>query len=217
MLTANLEKLAGRLNSDLRRSSKEENFITLFKQLLFLLSDGKPVSPEQIAGAIGKSREEVITILHKLKNVELDENNNLIGMGLTFRPTSHQFELDGRNLFTWCALDALMFPIVLGKSARVKSPCKSTGIPIEVEVTPDKVEGVKPESAVVSVIMPEVVEDIRSAFCIHINFFSSQESASEWLNKHPNAVVLSVADAYQLGRMLVNRLFKENLQTNREI
>jgi Alkylmercury lyase/MerR family regulatory protein len=62
-------------------------------------------------------------------------------LGLTLNPTPHRFELNERVLFTWCALDSLMFPGLIGQTAQVQSPCASTGTPIGVTVTRQGVAG----------------------------------------------------------------------------
>ncbi|WP_406011622.1 organomercurial lyase [Streptomyces sp. NBC_00637] len=38
--------------------------------------------------------------------------------------------------YTWCALDTLIFPGVLGVTAHVESPCQTTGILVRLTVAP---------------------------------------------------------------------------------
>ena len=184
-----------------------ENFAEVFRQLLLLLLNGEPVSPDQIAVTINKPREEVINLLQELPNVELDNHGNLVGIGLTLRPTPHRFEVEGRTLFTWCALDALIFPAIIKKPVSIESPCPVTGTRVKVQVTHDRVEKVEPSSAVVSIVIPETLENIRNAFCNHVRFFSSSESATSWLADNPNAAVIPVADAYNLGRRIIKQFY----------
>jgi alkylmercury lyase len=40
-------------------------------------------------------------------------------------------------------------------------------------------------------------------FCGYVNFFRSPDAASAWLAQHPGATILPVAEAYQVGRYLV--------------
>ena len=56
-----------------------------------LLLDGKPVSPERIAAYLGLTEEEVADLL---KGAELDQEGNLVGLGLSIVPTPH-------SLFDW--------------------------------------------------------------------------------------------------------------------
>jgi alkylmercury lyase len=142
-----------------------------------------------------------------LPNIERDDAGNVVGSGLTLRETPHVFEVDGRRLYTWCALDALMFPALLGKSARVSSPCAATGAPVRLTVTPDGVENIEPAEAVVSLVLPHGSPDVRGSFCVHVNFFASAAAAQTWLSAHPGATVARVEDAFRLGQELSRRLF----------
>lgn len=202
MTTVDLDQLAQRLSGVLRQGRYADSLPTLFRHLILLLANGEPVSPLQIATAIGRPPKEVIALLQELPGVELDDAGNLVGMGLTLRPTPHRFKVEGRTLFTWCALDALMYPIILDRPVSIESPCPVTGTPVRLQVTAGRVAGVEPSGAVVSVVMPEATEDVREAFCNHVHFFSSPEAASPWLANNPGALILSVADAYRLGARL---------------
>ncbi len=43
-----------------------------------------------------------------------ESNWNVVGWGLTFIPTPHRFRVNGHTFYTWCALDALTIPALLG-------------------------------------------------------------------------------------------------------
>jgi alkylmercury lyase len=195
-----------------RQGIDAEGYAPLFRQLLLLLANGEPVSPEDIAVVSGLSRDEVVAFLPQLPNVELDDEGNLVGMGLTLRPTPNRFEVEGHSLFTWCALDALTFPFLLGKPAHVESPCPVTGTLVKVFVTPDGMEYVEPPGAVVSIVIPAATADIRGSFCDQVHFFASVASASEWLAQRPGAMVLPADQAYQLGYLLSQGLFSQNIE-----
>jgi alkylmercury lyase len=108
---------------------------------------------------------EVRAALRQVGGVDWDEHGRVVGVGLTLRPTPHRFRLDGRTLYTWCALDALMFPALLGRPATVESPCRGTGEPVRVEVTPTAVGAANPPSAVVSFVAPRDLASVRSVVC----------------------------------------------------
>ncbi len=208
MSTTQLDQLAQTLTAAFHQGTNgEEQFSHLFQQLLRLLAKGQPVSPEEIAAVTGQSPAETAAYLAQLPNVELDEAGNLVGMGLTLKPTPHHFEIEGRILYTWCALDALLFPILLEKPAVVTSPCAVTGAPIKISVTPDGVTAVKPEKAVISIVKAPTMENIRGSFCHYVHFFTSADAAAGWLSQHPGTVLLSVAEAYHLGQMLSQEAF----------
>lgn len=68
------------------------------------------MSAEQLAAATGRPVKQIADSLPGLPSIELDEQGRVVGMGITLNPTPHHFEVDGTNLFTWCALDTLIFP-----------------------------------------------------------------------------------------------------------
>lgn len=183
-----------------------------FRLLIPLLLEGRPIWPEQIAGLLGRPREAVTAALRQLPGIEWDEAGNLVGAGPTLRPTPHRFAINGRTLFTWCALDALMLPELIGQTVQVESTCVSTGVPVRVTVMPEGVEHVEPPEAVVSLVAPEASPDVRRAFRDDVNLFRSPEAASPWLTARPGATTRSVVEAYTLGC----RLNKSVFQTERE-
>jgi alkylmercury lyase len=115
-------------------------------------------------------------------------------------------ELEGRTLFAWCALDALLFPVLLGRPASIESPCRGTGDPVRIKVTPAGIETVEPPSAVVSIMVARDLANFRRVSCRNTHFFSSAEAASRWLEKHPEATILPAEDAFRLGRLIAEGL-----------
>lgn len=201
MKTKDLEELAARIATPLRTTGGEA-FLEIVPPTLDLLARGKPASLEEIAAASGKSPEEVRAALGLFPSVEWDELGRVVGAGLTLSLTPHRFEVEGRTLFAWCALDTLMYPVILGRPASIESPCRGTGEPVRVEATPTRIETVEPPSAVVSVVEPKDMANIRGVFCENVHFFASPQAGSRWLEKHPEATILPVEEAFRLGRLI---------------
>ncbi|MBY0413186.1 MAG: organomercurial lyase MerB, partial [Bdellovibrionales bacterium] len=174
----------------------------LLRPLLQMLARGEPVTIEDIATETGKPAEEVRKVLQSLSSVELDEQSRVVGYGLSLIPTPHRFEVDGKQLYAWCALDTLMFPELIGRSVHIESPCHGTGKSVRLTVEPGRVVSVEPSTSVVSIVSPDDMSSIRSAFCNEVHFFSSPKAAQNWLKQHPGASVLPVKDAFELGRLL---------------
>ena len=207
MLTPDLGRLAEELGPSICRCSSDQcdisqNDPSLCRSLIQLLAEGQPVSLDKLATVVDQPHTEVAAAVNQSMDVELDEAGNIVGAGLSLRPTPHRIELEGRVVYAWCALDALMYPPVLGHIVQVESPCAGTGIPVRVTVTPEGVEAVDPPDAIVSIVVPEANMPVRHTFCDQVHFFSSPQAADLWLAQHPGAVVLPVADAYALGRLL---------------
>jgi alkylmercury lyase len=204
MTTANqFAVLAARLERSLCGQTTMERY-ALGCTLLRLLAEGQPVSPQRLAEASGQAPTAVMAALRQAPSIEWDAHGNIVGAGLTLRPTPHRFEVDGRTLYTWCALDTLMFPILLGQTAHIESPCRGTGRPVRVIVTPTGVAQVEPPEAVVSLVAPDAHPDIRQVFCNDVHFFTSPAAAAAWLTDHPGAAIVPVVEAYHLGRRLAD-------------
>src|SRR5262249_29965146 len=101
-----------------------------FLPLMRLLADGAPVSREQLATAINRAVAEVTEALRQFEDIVYDEEGRVVSAGISLQPTPYQFEVNGYLLYTWCALDTLIFPVWLGRSAQVSSACPATGQPI---------------------------------------------------------------------------------------
>jgi len=209
MASADLEQTATRLSMCLRRAADTDGTRPWYPVILRLLARGKPASPAQIAEAVGAPVEKVRERLGTMTDVETDDEGNLVGMGLTLRPTQHRFIVGGRQLYTWCALDTLMFPPLLGEAATVESPCRATGETVRVELGPEGVQRVTPPEAVVSIVVPEeCCSTIRGSFCNEVHFFRSREAAADWQREHQEAVIVTVEEGFTLGRLL-NRVLKK--------
>ncbi len=178
----------------------------VFRAILTLLAEGAPVPKVAVARSLGRLDEDAAGLLAQIPSLEFDDAGDIVGAGLSLRPTAHLLEIGGRRLYTWCALDTLIFPAMLGRSARVTSPCAATGTPVRLVVGPEEIDELDPASAVVSLHLFEGTRDVRSAFCRDVNFFVSEDSAAEWLHTHPDGWVLPVARGHSLARDLASQL-----------
>ncbi|MEU4360358.1 organomercurial lyase MerB [Promicromonospora sp. NPDC023987] len=178
----------------------------LFVPLLRLLAEGEPVALGDLAVASGHTIEQVRLALAAVPDTEYDEAGRIVGQGLTLRPTRHRFTVDGQELYTWCALDTLIFPALIETTATIESVSPASGETVRVTATPTAVTSVEPAGAVVSLINPEDLTSIRSAFCNQVHYFTSPEDAQAWLADHPGGEVVPVAEAYRLAADLVKQM-----------
>jgi alkylmercury lyase len=199
-----LTQLTDELAGTLRRN--DSGITWLQPAVLRLLAEGAPVTLDQLAAATGRTATEVRDALQSMPDTEYDDDGRVVGLGITLRETPHRFTVDGHPLYTWCALDTLMFPALLGRPAQVSSPSPVSGTEVRVEVEPQRVVSVHPPDAVVSIVTPGEVTSIRAAFCHQVHYFPSADDASGWLTDHPDARLLPVADAFTLGRRLAEQL-----------
>lgn len=193
-------------------------------QSMQLLAHGQPVSAAQLAGVSQISMAEMADTLNQLNQCgcEFDAQGNLVGAVLTLNPTVHHFQVNGHQLFAWCALDTLFLPALLQQRAQVESTCPATGTNIRLIVTPEGVESVNPPETVLSIVIPGVTPSCdvgarsgpHGPLCSTMHFFSSREAASTWLVAHPGVAIISLAEAWQLAYRVWVEPYAETLKQN---
>ena len=171
---------------------------SLMRIAVRLLADGDPVTVSELATAAGVDVADLRNAPAG-QDIEYDDQGRIIGWGLTLNPTPHTYIVDGHHLYTWCAADTLMFPVILGSRAQVESRCPTTDTVIRLTVDPQSgVTDLSPGTAVISV--PGFGEmdmtRMRASCCNPGRFFATIEAAEGWLAQHPDGTVLPVADAY---------------------
>jgi alkylmercury lyase len=135
--------------------------MSLTTQLLDAIAEGQPVSTTGFAQRTGLDAEAVDEIFSQMRNEgsEFNAEGALVGKVLTQIPTPHHFNLSGKELYAWCALDALFLAGLMGRTAQVESTCPATGQEIRLTVAPDHVESSNPDGIVLSIIIPGKLED----------------------------------------------------------
>jgi alkylmercury lyase len=193
----------------------------LLLRVLRALGQGRPVSPEQvdqIVAETGITRDDAQAFLSQV--AERASDNRIMGiLGLSLNETAHRFTVNGRQLFTWCALDTLFLPALLSQPASVESVSPVGATTIRLTISPQRVDAADPSGAVVSTVVvdPDVsatssVEAIWSTFCHHIFFFGTREEAEGWATERDNSnaiEILSLDDAFELGRRLSGTLLAQ--------
>ncbi len=153
----------------------------LCRQVVRLLAQERPVSPQHLAGALHWTADEVRAELRTHPELEYDANGNIVGSGLTLVPTAYQVQMNDHPLFAWCALGTLTNPLQLQLSARILSRCPTTGGTIRLTVTPQQLVDLDPPDAVMSLALPSAsacYQDLRGTFCHESRFFSSPDAAA---------------------------------------
>lgn len=203
MHSAHLEGIARAL---LQTSNTPSSQRPVRKLLTRLLLEGHPVALAQLARAMHASVEEITAVLQAIPELEYDERGDIVGKGLTLIPTAHQFHVNHHPLFTWCAWDTLYFPVLLKVSAQVISQCAVTASTIRFTATPEQIDGLDSQAAMISLVINDATAcstNVREAFCCYSHFFASPQAAASWQQAHPSALLLSVEEAYQVGKFVV--------------
>jgi alkylmercury lyase len=179
----------------------------LIPELTRLLADGEPVTVEQAAAAGGWTVEQLRAELSRHPSIDRDDAGRIVGFGLTLRPTPHTFTTAVRTVYAFCASDALTFPILLDRPGVIRSTCPVTDQPVRVDVTPDDVVRVEPAAAVVSKLRPDrTVADVRLEICALGTFIASRDAAADWLDRHPEGEVASIAEDFEVNRRAMAEL-----------
>jgi len=201
-----LETIVERL-SELLNSEQED----LCRRIIQQVARGISVTKADLQVSLQLSPDELEQRLAHLPDTEFDHSGNIVGWGVTLLPTSHQFQLDGKALYTWCAFDTVLFPPSLHAEVQVQSSCAQTGHPITFVATPEGVvKDLTPAGSVMSLILPaERSECVRDIFCSQSLFFRSEQAASTFLASHPEALLLSVEEAALVGRWVAQSRFTE--------
>lgn len=135
-------------------------------------------------------------------------------MGLSTTPTAHEFHALGHTLFTWCAFDAFVFAAAHGWTGRLRTRCPVTDTLIEVELTPEAVRRATPPEAVLVLVAPgpgtpscvSGADDVRAAFCAHMNLYRSADAAGRAVGDDPQRPVVALEDARDFAATLVDRV-----------
>jgi alkylmercury lyase len=176
------------------------------------LAEGTAASADEIAERAGESVELTEHLLGLWSGVFRDEGRHVVGFwGLTTTelvPT-HEIEVDARRLFAWCAWDTLFLPGILGAEIRVESICPVTQATISLVVQPDGIRETSHPRAVVSFFLPSTSfdADVIQSFCHFVHFFASHDAGESWTTEHPGTFLLSLEDAFELGRLVNARNF----------
>ena len=214
-----LSGLACELLARLPTMTGEEQRVGL--EIYRRLAKGEPVLRSGLADALKVPANTVDELLAhpNLKCLTYtDREGRIIGFGgLAVRKMLHRFNVDGRTLYTWCAWDSLFIPGILDLEAEVESPAPGSTSRVRLRVAPDRVKDVQPRSAVMSFLLPSAetfqadVLKAMASFCHYIFFFPDRDTAAAWTTTHPDTTVMSVSDAFELGRRMVGARWRPAL------
>jgi alkylmercury lyase len=210
---ASTEAMIEALNASMGARLLPDELRRLAAALMRRLARGRPVSPAELQLEPGRDVRQAIGELAELGMAERDAAGSVIGCVVTVKPTRHHFETATGSAWTWCAADTLFLPAVLGAKARVASACGATGAPVHATVAPDRIVSLEPATAAVSLVAPGITPGIEArcggaggltgsagTFCTRALFFASPEAAAGWLDDNPGALVVPVAEAFEVAR-----------------
>ena len=176
-----------------------------------LMADGVPATSEAIARASSTTADRVDESLASWPGVYRDGEGQVVGFwGHALAPLDPEYRLKvkDKTTYAWCALDTLFIPTLSGKTMGVEATDPVTGKPVSLVVDSNGARDVSPAGAVVSMVVPDgpFGYDVIESFCHRVLFFASQESGWRWVADHEGTTLLSVSDAFELGREMSERV-----------
>jgi alkylmercury lyase len=173
-----------------------------------LLRTGRPAPITDVAVAVrvdSALAEAAASELAGAGLLERDRSGVVVGAhGLTLLATRHQLVLDGVELHTWCALDAIRIPAALDADATVTTACGRCQRTLRVRVKNGVVSG---EAAVVLWLPTSPCDNVREEFCPLANLFCDADHLESWRRRadDTSGEVLSLEQAAEVGRQWWSR------------
>lgn len=200
-------RIADEVRTLLAAQGDEQTLRRLIPASIRLLAEGEPVSPAQIADAAGVPVDQAEAALRGIGDIEWTADGRVEGFGLTRRPTPHRFRIGRAELYTWCAMDTLIFAALLNRAVEITSPDGATGEPLRLETDGGRIIAADPPSIAVSWFFDPAATGFRASVCQFGHFFASRESAAQWAAKYPQGGVLTLDEAMDASRSLVAEMF----------
>ncbi|MBI1894212.1 MAG: hypothetical protein HYS14_08895 [Candidatus Rokubacteria bacterium] len=143
--------------------SPEEN--TLSRHAFRALLDGQPATVAELPAALGLPPAVVEAAVENLTKrgtmVVESDTGRIVGVrGLSLVEANHRFILEGRELYAWCAVDAVGIPAALGADARVDSHCHHCRAPLTLELKGGTVEA--PDGLVIWAVERDLTRSLRT-------------------------------------------------------
>lgn len=202
-MTPTIDQISAGFAGGFRPLTSDEQ--RLAQTIYRLLAAGRPAPPPAIAERAGWRVADVLERLDVWPAVFRNVDDAVVGFwGLAAEEVSpHRIDIEGiGTAWTWCSYDTLFIPPLLGATARVSSPCATTGEPVQLTVSPDGIADLQPSTAVTSLLTPDGRFDDRviQTLCHYVHFFASPEAAERWTSNNPGTFWLPVADAFEVAR-----------------
>ncbi len=185
-----------------------------------LLATGRPAGVDELAQRTDGDLADVEQRLATWPAIFRNAEGAVVGfLGLASDELSHhRLEANGAGAaWAWCAFDTLIITRVLGTTVRVTSQCPVTQRTVRLTVTPEGVVDVDPATAVMSMLPPDQAsfDDAITTLCHYIHFFASRDAAESWARERRNTFVVSVEDAFEIGRQMTDAVFASVIEPSR--
>jgi hypothetical protein len=100
-----------------------------------------------------------------------------------------------------------MVPLLLDRTATIESVDPISHRLIKIQVSPSGVESVVPQQAVGTLVITtqeQVLEDVRSAFCMHVCYFPDEGTAAEFVAADSRRYLVGIQQFHEAARQLTD-------------
>lgn len=141
---------------------------------------GAPVPLDLLAERSDLSISEVetrLTLIEDTGRARRNTKGDLVGIaGLSLEQTPHSVRIEGRDFWTWCALDAVGIFSALRATGTVRSSPPGRNESLEIEFR----RGATESSASVFIAGGYDGKDVFRSWCPKVNFFATAGEAHSW-------------------------------------
>tara|TARA_R110002049_G_scaffold303028_1_gene496992 strand:+ start:2651 stop:3250 length:600 start_codon:yes stop_codon:yes gene_type:complete len=160
------------------------------------LLKGNPIPIANYYDLVGLNREKADALLEMLG--ECNENNQITAFsGLSLTPTPYKFIVQNKTLYTWCALDAILFTEWLDVSSQIISHDPIDNAAIELNIEGDHLMSTDPYPLYISLVDTMDNCNIKGSFCNHVSFWASEQTANQWLKDNPTGKIVTIDDFFE--------------------
>lgn len=175
-----------------------------------LLAQGRPVSVAGVVEATGTSAADVRHAVDTAR-CERDAQGRLVDLyGMTLAPTVHRLSIDGKILFSCCALWAHVIPKLVDSPIEVESVDPIRRELVRLSLSPSGVEAsdTADATATLAVATPEAIAaDVCDAFCCQVRHFVTRESANAFAATRPTCQVVDLAEFQEAADQLYRSIW----------
>lgn len=192
-MTDALDRRPGLPAADLHERIREAAFA-------LLLTERRPIDPDEIAASAGSPRAGLPTVLDQLAGagwIDRDEAGRVTGSaGLSLTTGPHRISIDATEFRTWCAYDSIGIAAALGADAAIRSECAVCGQGIALDTHAGQLPADRPER----LWLASGGTDLRGDFCDPTVLLCSPEHAASWAEQQGGrGRAVDLAEAARLG------------------
>ena len=192
-MTDALDRRPGLPATDLHERIREVAFA-------LLLTERRPVAPDEIAAATGTPSARLAPMLERLAAagwIDRDKHGRVTGSaGLSLTTGPHRIAIDGTEFRTWCAYDSIGIAAALGADAAIRTECAVCGAEIALDTQGGQPPPARPES----LWLASGGTDLRGDFCDPTVLLCSPEHAAAWAERQGGkGRAVDLAEAARLG------------------